>query len=246
MNNVNVKAFTEATAIIGGRDAVEEFLTCGIWPLSDGWEIEVETRELPLSKVVIPMPMVTPVIRAQETGAAFEARIASTANQLIGNYTTTEHASSATLQHGRPSHVFELTGVSYKPRPEPVARMMKRLRSTATTVPAPLPTKIVERKKWKRALSHSGDQTSAQERALSKPLKPIKKLGAHHSGAQSSRPSIHVKTLSRKPLARSLIGAKAASTAGGDIGYPLARAIELFSSSTSDEEPIGDTSKRQS
>jgi hypothetical protein len=36
-NDVNVMAFVEAAAIIGGRDAVEEFLACSIWPLSNNW-----------------------------------------------------------------------------------------------------------------------------------------------------------------------------------------------------------------
>jgi hypothetical protein len=34
-DDANVMDFMEATAIIGVRDAVDEFLTCGIWPLSD-------------------------------------------------------------------------------------------------------------------------------------------------------------------------------------------------------------------
>jgi hypothetical protein len=34
--DVDVAAFVEATPIIEGRDAMEEFLTCGIWALSDG------------------------------------------------------------------------------------------------------------------------------------------------------------------------------------------------------------------
>jgi hypothetical protein len=63
VNNANVMALTEATTIIGGHDDVEEFLACGVWPLSLGWEFEVEMKEIPLTKVVVPMPKVTPVIR---------------------------------------------------------------------------------------------------------------------------------------------------------------------------------------
>jgi hypothetical protein len=51
IDDTNVIAFTEATTIIGGRDAVEEFLTCGIWPLSDNWEFEVEMMESPHKKL---------------------------------------------------------------------------------------------------------------------------------------------------------------------------------------------------
>jgi hypothetical protein len=35
-DDVNVAAFIEAAGIIGGCDAVEEFLACGIWLLSRG------------------------------------------------------------------------------------------------------------------------------------------------------------------------------------------------------------------
>jgi hypothetical protein len=58
-----------------GRAAVEEFLACGIWPLNEGWEFEVETRESPLSMVVVPMPKVTSTIKKQESWVAFKARI---------------------------------------------------------------------------------------------------------------------------------------------------------------------------
>jgi hypothetical protein len=61
-------AFTEAAAMIMVHDAVEEFLAYGIWRLSEGWEVEVEMRESPLSKVVMPMLKVTAIIRKQEVG----------------------------------------------------------------------------------------------------------------------------------------------------------------------------------
>jgi hypothetical protein len=38
---------------------VEKFLACGIWPHSEGCEFEVERKEMPLSKVMVPMPKVT-------------------------------------------------------------------------------------------------------------------------------------------------------------------------------------------
>jgi hypothetical protein len=63
---VNVLAFEEATKIIGGRDAIEEFLVCGVWPLSDGWDFEVETTGSPVPKVTILMPKVTSIIDERE------------------------------------------------------------------------------------------------------------------------------------------------------------------------------------
>jgi hypothetical protein len=77
-------AFVEVTSIIGGHDAVEDFLSCGLWPLSEKFHFKVEAKESPLSKVFVLMPHVTPVIGAQEPGAAFEARILNAVNLLVG------------------------------------------------------------------------------------------------------------------------------------------------------------------
>jgi hypothetical protein len=49
----NVAAFAEAASIIGGCDAVEEFLACTMWPLSE----KLASRN-PLLKVVVPMSKV--------------------------------------------------------------------------------------------------------------------------------------------------------------------------------------------
>jgi hypothetical protein len=73
--DVNVAAFTEVASIIRGRDAVEEFLACSIWPLSEKCDFEVEMKEAPLSKVIVPMLKVTAVIGMKESGATFEMRI---------------------------------------------------------------------------------------------------------------------------------------------------------------------------
>jgi hypothetical protein len=60
----NVAAFIEAASIIGGRNVVEDFFACGMWPLSKKFGFKVETKETPLLKVVVPMPKVTPTISA--------------------------------------------------------------------------------------------------------------------------------------------------------------------------------------
>jgi hypothetical protein len=68
-----------------------EFLVYGIWPLSGGWEFEVEKTELPLLNITVPMPKVTAIIAEQEMEASFDARIASATNQSVGNYNSTQH-----------------------------------------------------------------------------------------------------------------------------------------------------------
>jgi hypothetical protein len=70
--DMNVVAFTEAASISGCRETVEEFLACGIWPLCEKCDFEVETKETPLSKVVVSLPTITPVVGMKESGAAFE------------------------------------------------------------------------------------------------------------------------------------------------------------------------------
>jgi hypothetical protein len=98
--DANVVAFAEAASIIGRRNAVEEFLACDIWPLSENCKFEVERKETPLSKVMVPMLKVTPTIGKQKLEEAFEGRIVCVANLLVGNYYITAHNACTGLHHG--------------------------------------------------------------------------------------------------------------------------------------------------
>jgi hypothetical protein len=100
LRDANVVAFTEVVLIIGGHDTIEEFLACGIWPLGEMCDFEVEMKETPLSKVVVPMPKVTPTIGTKESEAAFETRIVNTANLLVNDYNVMEHNAYTGLHHG--------------------------------------------------------------------------------------------------------------------------------------------------
>jgi hypothetical protein len=91
LEDVNFVAFVEATSIIIDPDAVEEFLSCGLRPLGEKFGFRVETKESPMSKVMLLMPQVTATIEAQESGAAFEAHIVNATNLLVGNYNVAEH-----------------------------------------------------------------------------------------------------------------------------------------------------------
>jgi hypothetical protein len=62
--NADFAAFIEATSIIGGHNAVKEFLSCDFWPLSEKFGFRVKTKESPWSTVVMSMPQVTTVIGA--------------------------------------------------------------------------------------------------------------------------------------------------------------------------------------
>jgi hypothetical protein len=172
-DNANVKDFAEPTAIIRGRDAVKEFLACGICPLSNNWDFAVETKEDPLSKVIVPKLQVTAVIGEKETLAAFEARVVAAANVLVGNYIPIGHKSCMTqLRHGWLNRVFELVGVTCWPRAEPLAR---KCRGAAEAAQALSPW-AVGRKKLKKALSRSRDTISEQEEVVTKLPKSSRSL----------------------------------------------------------------------
>jgi hypothetical protein len=59
-------------------------------------------------------------------------------NQLVGNYRGLEHHACATqLLHNCLNHVFELAGVKYQPRPEPIARVPKKRKATGVSITPP-------------------------------------------------------------------------------------------------------------
>jgi hypothetical protein len=101
MNDINAMAFEEATKIIRGHNVVEEFLTYVIFPLSDDWDLEIKMSEALLLKVTVLMPKMAATIGKLGTEAAFETRIASVSNRLVGSYGPTEHhACVGQLHHG--------------------------------------------------------------------------------------------------------------------------------------------------
>jgi hypothetical protein len=128
-DDVNAMAFEETTKIIGGHDAVEEYLACGIVPLSNNWSLKIERAEALLLKVIFPLSKVAVTIGEQERNATFEMRIVSIANHLVRNYGPAEHrACMDQLCHGCLNCVSELTSVKYLPRPEPSIRISKNAR----------------------------------------------------------------------------------------------------------------------
>jgi hypothetical protein len=133
--DIDFVAFVEATSLIGDRDAVEEFLACGLWPLGEQIGFKVDMKESPLSKVVVPMPRITTTIGEWESGDSFVAHIEDATNELGGRYTVAGHIAYQGLRHGRLNCIFELAGVLIQPHPEPIVWKSK----FATTVTAPAP-----------------------------------------------------------------------------------------------------------
>jgi hypothetical protein len=59
----------------------------------------VETKESPLSKLMVSMPQVTVAIQEQEPVGKLDAHILHAANLLVGNYNITEHNAYLGLWH---------------------------------------------------------------------------------------------------------------------------------------------------
>jgi hypothetical protein len=93
-------AFLEATSLISSRNAVEEFLASGLWPLGRHFNFSVEKKESPLSKVIVPMPQIGTAIREREFGAKLVACVLKAANELVGQYNLAEHKAYKGLHHG--------------------------------------------------------------------------------------------------------------------------------------------------
>jgi hypothetical protein len=86
-------AFVQATKFIGGRDAVEVFIACGMYPLAVGAGFNrVATCMMPVSKLKVPLPKFTAVCKDNnEDDVQFLARVELEAKRIVGSYTKVEH-----------------------------------------------------------------------------------------------------------------------------------------------------------
>jgi hypothetical protein len=65
-------AFIKATGAIGGHDAMEEYLACGLYPLSTGLNLrEVADSIMQVSKLKVPLPKFCVVCSDKEDNAKF-------------------------------------------------------------------------------------------------------------------------------------------------------------------------------
>jgi hypothetical protein len=121
-DEVNDAAFIKATRMIGGQDAVEEYMACGLFPLSASFGLgKVTDRETPASKLPAPM-LAFPVARLpEETNDQFHVRVELAAANVVGRYTRGEHKVCIEIlpNQGRVNWGFEFTGVPYEPCLEP-------------------------------------------------------------------------------------------------------------------------------
>jgi hypothetical protein len=129
-DDLSDSAFVWASKSIGGRDAVEEFISCGVWPLAAGIDFEqVKIGETPISKLNVPLPRFPLRHEDDEDDIVFLVRVEQEARVIVGSYMGTEHEAciDSLRNNGRLNRVLEITRVAYGPCPAPVyAEVLKK------------------------------------------------------------------------------------------------------------------------
>jgi hypothetical protein len=119
----NNAAFVQVTTTIGGRDVVEEFVACKMFPLASNFGFkDVPVGTTPVSKVRTSLPLfpVEPV--SVEDVSRVLAEVETEAERFLGSFGPREYdvVMAAKLPNGgRLNHVFGQMGVVYAPRPLP-------------------------------------------------------------------------------------------------------------------------------
>jgi hypothetical protein len=91
-DNLSDHAFIWASKSIGGRDAGEEFVAYGVWPLAVNVSFDqVLVGATPVSKLKMPLPKFVAARRDGEDDAEFLARVELEAKVVVGSYTHPEH-----------------------------------------------------------------------------------------------------------------------------------------------------------
>jgi hypothetical protein len=129
-------AFVWASRSIKGRNAMEEFVSCGVWPLAGDVTFEhVKVDLTPVSNLKVPLPRFSLSRKDEEDGTRFLARVEQKARNIVDSYTCVEHEAyvSCLPNNCRLNHVLELTGVAYRPRPAPVPTEVLKKRKAYTS-----------------------------------------------------------------------------------------------------------------
>jgi hypothetical protein len=76
----------------GGRDTFDEFLACGIYPLSAGFGFKsVTTGMTTMSKVEMPLPVFPMETISTEITDRFLVKVEKDAEKILGSYGPKEH-----------------------------------------------------------------------------------------------------------------------------------------------------------
>jgi hypothetical protein len=146
-------AFVRATSTIGSREAMEEYMVCGLFPLSATFSLgEVVEEETPVLKLVVPMPTFPITNLPDEMNDNFVAMVELAVANVTGRYASGEHYVCITTvpNGGQVNRVFEQANVPYGPRLEPRSEASKeatqKRKSDAGVVPVGKCAKVSGRK----------------------------------------------------------------------------------------------------
>jgi hypothetical protein len=119
----NDVAFIHATTTIGGRDAVEEFVTCKMYPLTFSFSFRgVTIGTTPMSKVQTPLLVFPVEVVSIEGASRVLAEVEIEAKRIHRSFRPKEYDALSTTKlpnGGRLNHVFEQMGLAYAPWPLP-------------------------------------------------------------------------------------------------------------------------------
>jgi hypothetical protein len=122
-NDTNNVAFIQATATIGGHDAVEEYVACKMYLLAVGFGFASVTLGVtPVSKVETPLPLFAVGNVGAEYATHVLAEVETKAKKVLGSFRPKEYDALCTvniLNGGHLNRVLEQMGVPYAPRPLP-------------------------------------------------------------------------------------------------------------------------------
>jgi hypothetical protein len=113
-------AFVKAIGFISGQDAVEEYLSSGIYLLPAGVGLgRITDGVTPVLRLKLPLLKFHVVRKDDEDDVQFLVRVELETEGVVGSYTRLElDVCMAGLPNwGRLNHVLELVGVPYGPRP---------------------------------------------------------------------------------------------------------------------------------
>jgi hypothetical protein len=152
-DDTNDVAFVKATLLIGSRDAIEEYMACGFFPLSASFTLgEDANGQTPVSKLTLPLPEFPVARLPREMADGFQMRVELAAVNVVGRYTRGEHDAciAVVLNDGHLNRVFEQGGVPYGPclvpDSEASKEVAKKRKSNAGAEPARIRTMVPSRK----------------------------------------------------------------------------------------------------
>jgi hypothetical protein len=84
--------FFLASTILGGCDAIEEFVTAGVWPLSDGWKpSDIVLLDVEWASQKVPFPQFNLRLKDGQCLEDFILEVEEKVNEMVGESTLNEY-----------------------------------------------------------------------------------------------------------------------------------------------------------